>query len=204
MGQFFSHDSCGHLDTHETLDEARESAEKCLDQERDAADDGWSEESMNICYGIVIGSTEITSEEPYDPEKHAGTAECDTVQERGLVNSFEDLEAAIAAVMDDAPKTMVPALLAKAIRVAQEQGCFNGTQGQLDFMTRIISEKGRGYSTVAEIDAEQLEGLLNGEPIHVCGRAASLTVEALNRAGEIGAQVYRDGVEDHIRGKYDA
>lgn len=53
-----------------------------------------------------------------------------------------------------------------------------------------------------EIDAEGFEDLIRGEVITVGGIDVKLDMDALSKADEIGAQVYRDGVDDHIAGKY--
>jgi len=54
MNKFFSYSPNGSgLGFHSTAEEARAAAESELDQERDLAGEGWSEEVGQICWGEV-------------------------------------------------------------------------------------------------------------------------------------------------------
>lgn len=52
------------IDLHARLDEARAAAEGALDDERDEASDGWSDEVEEICYGVVLGRVVKVLERP--------------------------------------------------------------------------------------------------------------------------------------------
>jgi hypothetical protein len=55
MTRYFSHDLDG-IDTHDTLEDARNRALGALDEARDeSADYGWPEETNRICYGVLLG-----------------------------------------------------------------------------------------------------------------------------------------------------
>ena len=53
-------DSCGDVTFHGTAEEAKAEAEAALDEERDAAADGWSEDVVHIMWGRVHGRCEQT------------------------------------------------------------------------------------------------------------------------------------------------
>ena len=52
---YFAIDSCGDMNTFEHLHEAKEWAERCLEDERIDAAEGWSEDVHTIKYGRLIG-----------------------------------------------------------------------------------------------------------------------------------------------------
>jgi hypothetical protein len=61
---YFSYDpECG-LETHNTLDEAKDAAEGALAYYREEAGDGWPEEVENVCYGEIKGATYKCDEKP--------------------------------------------------------------------------------------------------------------------------------------------
>lgn len=62
---WFSYDPEDGVDFHATEREAREAADRALDMERDsAADGGWNENAVDICYGRVYGSARQVSATP--------------------------------------------------------------------------------------------------------------------------------------------
>jgi len=68
--RYFDYDPVDGISFHETADEARSEAEATLEQEADsAADDGWSDNVDDICWGVVLGSAERTSCEKSDDER---------------------------------------------------------------------------------------------------------------------------------------
>ena len=71
MKMWFSNDPSGDgIVFHETEAEARASAEKALDAERDCApDDGWSESVEYICWGKVMGHVAETERRPSEVSK---------------------------------------------------------------------------------------------------------------------------------------
>jgi hypothetical protein len=91
---FFCIDSCGDINEFERLHEAIKWADRNLDEERDDATDGWSEEVTNIRYGKILGGVVETSREPYDPEKeeHAYIADCSEVVEYAIKPIDESLD----------------------------------------------------------------------------------------------------------------
>jgi hypothetical protein len=67
MIRYFDYDHMDGISFHKTADEARSEAEATLEEEADnAADDGWSENVDDICWGVVLGSAERTSCEKSD------------------------------------------------------------------------------------------------------------------------------------------
>jgi len=82
MTQYFSYCD-GDFQTHETAEEAKETAEECLSYFRDVAGEGWSDESMNICWGEVRQHVEVTMERPVEPGDCVAKY-IDTWQERQL------------------------------------------------------------------------------------------------------------------------
>lgn len=52
------------IDLHDTLDAAWATAEHALDDCRDDAPDGWSDEVEGICYGVVLGRVVKVLERP--------------------------------------------------------------------------------------------------------------------------------------------
>lgn len=74
MKKYFSNDPCGAgLEFHETAEAARAAAQEALDGERDHADEGWSEEVNDICWGEIVQCAVETSRRPFDPDKDAPT-----------------------------------------------------------------------------------------------------------------------------------
>lgn len=51
--KYFTYDPDQGFETHPTADEAKQSAEDCLDYYRDNAGDGWGEDVQNVCWGVL-------------------------------------------------------------------------------------------------------------------------------------------------------
>jgi hypothetical protein len=51
---YFSFDPDSGLDFHETLEEAKDAAQRTIDEYRDCCDPSWSEDVEHVCYGIVV------------------------------------------------------------------------------------------------------------------------------------------------------
>ncbi len=66
MTKFFSHDWDNNTEFHDTLDEAKAAARKALDDATDLApDDGWPENTGDICYGVVLGRAHVVKRMPW-------------------------------------------------------------------------------------------------------------------------------------------
>lgn len=87
---WFSYDPEDGFERHAT--EARATAERTLDMERDNAGDGWSECVEEICYGRVCGEVRQTSRTPADEG-----SEFDEMVDYGLVGVEPDTIARVAA-----------------------------------------------------------------------------------------------------------
>lgn len=62
--KFFSYSDDGFLETFDTLEKAAAQAEISLNNCRDEAPEGWSEEVVNICYGEILGHIVETEHRP--------------------------------------------------------------------------------------------------------------------------------------------
>jgi hypothetical protein len=60
MKRFFSFDPNAGFDTYNTAEEARIATEGFLDEEREEAGEGWSEEVTQICWGEIRQATKET------------------------------------------------------------------------------------------------------------------------------------------------
>ena len=61
---YFSYDEACGFATHTTQQDAIECAHEALCDERDNADDGWSPDADNICWGVVLGGVVSTDPRP--------------------------------------------------------------------------------------------------------------------------------------------
>ena len=87
MSSYFVYDNGnGSFDTFDTKEDAQKEAESILDAYRDEAPDGWADESLNLCWGVVVQSVMVANQEEYDPDKHLFSSDCDYVEERVLVS----------------------------------------------------------------------------------------------------------------------
>jgi hypothetical protein len=72
--RFFSYDPDNGFETHQTLEQAKSAAGKCLGSYRDDAHEGWADEVTGICWGEIkqiIAETERrprTDEDNCDPD----------------------------------------------------------------------------------------------------------------------------------------
>ena len=64
---WFAIDSCGDIHEFETPAEAKQAALKFLDDERDEAGDGWSEDIWQIRWGRIHGQCIQTSKKEIEP-----------------------------------------------------------------------------------------------------------------------------------------
>jgi len=76
---WFCIDSCGDVETFDSPEVAKQAAENCLDDERQNASDGWSEDVTHIMWGRVIGTIEETLRRDRTDEDHFVSANCDEV-----------------------------------------------------------------------------------------------------------------------------
>ena len=102
--RYFAHDG-DVLKTYDTLDKARASAEEALQFYIDHASEGWNDNSLNICYGIVLGEVRITETRDATPEDVC-YPDCQVFEERELV----DLCAASTDFDDVAVAELIAAL----------------------------------------------------------------------------------------------
>ena len=83
MKRFFSYDDQNEFELHDTLAEAKASAEKAFEYCSDEArSEGWSESVDEICYGELRGHVVELLREPWDTNKHGAAPEegCDHVE----------------------------------------------------------------------------------------------------------------------------
>jgi hypothetical protein len=64
MMKWFSYDPETGIEFHETEEEAKRLAEECLDEHRNNAVDGWSEDVYQLCWGEIKESTDRVSCKP--------------------------------------------------------------------------------------------------------------------------------------------
>ena len=64
---FFCYDGES-FETYESEDVAKAAAETSLEFYQDQAPDGWPEESLNVCWGVIKQDVQITSERPVTEE----------------------------------------------------------------------------------------------------------------------------------------
>lgn len=76
---WFCVDSCGTVETFETEAMARGAAEAALEDERDCASEGWSEEVTNIMWGKVYGVVQQTYCRPRTDDDVGVDSSCDEV-----------------------------------------------------------------------------------------------------------------------------
>ena len=74
------------FELYDTEDKAKAVAEKCLEDCRDEAVDGWCEESLNICWGKVHQHVEITLEREKNDDDFV-SGDIDIIQVRELVST---------------------------------------------------------------------------------------------------------------------
>lgn len=83
MKRFFSYDEQGNFELHDTLEQAKATAEEAFDiVKENATEFGWSESTEDICYGEVRGRIVETFCRPWD-ELQDGPApenECERVE----------------------------------------------------------------------------------------------------------------------------
>jgi len=85
---YFSIDSCGDTERHMTADQAREAAQRYLEDERDACDPGWSESVESIMWGKVLGECQETEsrETTEDDQQYTHGHEIDRIVEYAIVD----------------------------------------------------------------------------------------------------------------------
>lgn len=86
---YFSFDG-DNLQFHDTAEAAEKEARDAFEEAKDyAADYGWSDESMDICWGEVKQTVKVTAERRADPEE-GDSNDFTTIQERELVDVEEE------------------------------------------------------------------------------------------------------------------
>jgi hypothetical protein len=80
---FFAHDGDNN-ELFDTLAEAKAAAQSALDYYKDDAPEGWNDNCLNICYGIVVAKVEITESRDATPEDPCWP-DCAGFEERDLV-----------------------------------------------------------------------------------------------------------------------
>ena len=85
MPKYFCFDGVD-FHTFDTELEAKKWALDSMDNYRDEADEGWPDESLNVHYGVVVGSSQITEERPPEPHE-AISNDVDMVQCREIVDA---------------------------------------------------------------------------------------------------------------------
>ena len=82
---WFVFDECGCMETFETEQEAKEHAESVLADACDAAADGWSDDSFNICWGKIHEKVKTTSSRPKTDDDDFAGDHIETIESRELV-----------------------------------------------------------------------------------------------------------------------
>lgn len=97
---FFSIDGCGDVELHDDEIDAYDAAEASIQEERDQAGDGWSEDVTRIMFGKVLGTAQETSNVAVDPEIHFNMpADVERVVDYGIV-SVDETEPAVSTLAD--------------------------------------------------------------------------------------------------------
>jgi hypothetical protein len=84
--RYFCWDDGVGFDTYATLDEARKAAQESLDEYRNSADEGWPEETDNLCYGVILGGASVVSTRPMTEDEAAHYGEAGEIINYGLVD----------------------------------------------------------------------------------------------------------------------